>query len=332
MELENKNLANPLTETVTVSLPINEMKTLLGETNQHLLMMQKALGIKIVNRGDVFKLSANQSKKLNHAVHIFYELIQINQKLPLNISFLAKFLQENSEQSNEFKQSQIKIGRKSIVAKSSNQASFIKNLTRFAVNFATGPAGCGKSWLSVAYALSCFDSGEVEKIILTRPVLEAGEKLGFLPGDLTQKIDPFLKPLYDALYEMYPSSKIDQLLSSKKIEVLPLAYMRGRTLNEAIIILDEAQNTTPTQMKMFLTRMGYNSKLIISGDLNQSDLPTNQISGLKDAKNRLEKLNEIGFCNFENSDIVRHPLIKQIIECYENNNFAVKPNKSKTEI
>ena len=220
----------------------------------------------------------------------------------------------------------VKLKRLSIVTKSDNQRAYFKSIDRFDINFGVGPAGTGKTYLAVAKAVEALENEEVSRLVLTRPAIEAGEKLGFLPGDLTQKVDPYLRPIYDALYEMVGFDKVEKLLLKHVIEIAPLAYMRGRTLNDSFIILDEAQNTTPTQMKMFLTRIGFNSKTVITGDITQTDLPKYQESGLQHALNVLQDVDDIGKIHFSATDVVRHPLVKKIVRAYDD--FDLKSAKT----
>lgn len=208
------------------------------------------------------------------------------------------------------------VNGKIIKAKTSNLKKLVKESEKKDMVFAVGPAGTGKTYTSVALAVRALKNKEVKRIILTRPAVEAGESLGFLPGDLKEKLDPYLQPLYDALRDMIPFEKLENFIERKVIEVAPLAFMRGRTLDDAFVILDEAQNTTHSQMKMFLTRMGMNAKFIITGDPSQIDLPKNQASGLKEAMKILENVNEIGFIHLSEEDVVRHPVVKKIIQAY----------------
>jgi len=211
----------------------------------------------------------------------------------------------------------IKLKKTSIKPKSHHQNDYLKSVDQFDINFGIGPAGTGKTYLAVAKAVEALEKEEVSRLVLTRPAIEAGEKLGFLPGDLTQKVDPYLRPIYDALYEMIGFDKVEKLLLKHVIEIAPLAYMRGRTLNDSFIILDEAQNTTPTQMKMFLTRIGFNSKTVITGDITQTDLPKYQESGLQHSINVLNGVDGIGMTNFTAVDVVRHPLVQKIVRAYD---------------
>jgi len=220
----------------------------------------------------------------------------------------------------------LKLKKASIKPKSDHQNDYLKSIDQFDINFGVGPAGTGKTYLAVAKAVEALEKEEVSRLVLTRPAIEAGEKLGFLPGDLTQKVDPYLRPIYDALYEMIGFDKVEKLLIKHVIEIAPLAYMRGRTLNDSFIILDEAQNTTPTQMKMFLTRIGFNSKTVITGDITQTDLPTYQESGLQQALDVLQNVDDIGKTYFGAADVVRHPLVQKIVRAYDD--FELKSAKT----
>ncbi|MDX2321985.1 MAG: PhoH family protein, partial [Moritella sp.] len=212
----------------------------------------------------------------------------------------------------------IKTKRGTIKPRGDNQANYIANILTHDITFGIGPAGTGKTYLAVAAAVDALERQEVRRILLTRPAVEAGEKLGFLPGDLSQKVDPYLRPLYDALFEMLGFEKVERLIERNVIEIAPLAYMRGRTLNDAFIILDESQNTTIEQMKMFLTRIGFNSKTVITGDITQVDLPKHITSGLRHAMAVLEPVTDISFNTFISNDVVRHPVVAKIVDAYEN--------------
>ena len=211
----------------------------------------------------------------------------------------------------------IKLRSMYITPQSELQCHYIARIKKKVVNFSIGPAGTGKTYLAVAMAVQALENEEVSRLILTRPAVEAGEKLGFLPGDLAQKVDPYLRPVYDALYEMLGFDKVEKLISRHVIEVAPLAYMRGRTLNNAFVILDEAQNTTPAQMKMFLTRIGFGSRAVVTGDITQTDLPEQKASGLIHSLKILKKIDDIGFTYFSSVDVVRHPLVQSIVEAYD---------------
>ena len=218
----------------------------------------------------------------------------------------------------------IKLSRKLISARNNKQADFLDAIDKFDITFAAGPAGTGKTYLAVAKAIEHFETGEVQRLIFVRPAVEAGEKLGFLPGDLVEKVLPYLRPIYDALYEMIGFKETQKLIQSDVIEVLPLAFMRGRTLNESFIILDEAQNTTVMQMKMFLTRMGFGSKTVITGDITQMDLPKGVDSGLAHAIQLFTKIPEISIHYFTSREVVRHPLVSKIVDCYDNETLGKK--------
>lgn len=211
----------------------------------------------------------------------------------------------------------IKLRSMYITPQSELQCRYLERIAKKVVNFSIGPAGTGKTYLAVAMAVQALENEEVSRLILTRPAVEAGEKLGFLPGDLAQKVDPYLRPVYDALYEMLGFDKVEKLISRHVIEVAPLAYMRGRTLNNAFVILDEAQNTTPAQMKMFLTRIGFGSRAVVTGDITQTDLPDQNTSGLRHSLKILENIETIGFTYFTSVDVVRHPLVQSIVEAYD---------------
>ena len=211
----------------------------------------------------------------------------------------------------------IRTRKKTIVPRSTTQTAYMESLARDDMIFALGPAGTGKTYLAVAQAVAMLISGQVDRLILSRPAVEAGERLGFLPGDMKEKVDPYLRPLYDALYDMLPTEQVERRIASGEIEIAPIAFMRGRTLSDAFVILDEAQNTTPMQMKMFLTRFGMRSRMVICGDPNQTDLPKGTESGLNDAVDKLEGISKLSMIRFSSKDVVRHPLVGRIVEAYE---------------
>jgi phosphate starvation-inducible protein PhoH and related proteins len=223
---------------------------------------------------------------------------------------------KNDQKPEDLKQV-VKLRKTQIYPKSQHQNQYLECIEKFDVNFGVGPAGTGKTYLAVAKAVEALEQEIVTRLVLTRPAVEAGEKLGFLPGDLAQKVDPYLRPVYDALYEMLGFDKVEKLIARHVIEVAPLAYMRGRTLNNSFVILDEAQNTTPQQMKMFLTRVGFGSRAVITGDITQTDLPSHQSSGLKQVLDILHNVEGIGFSHFSARDVVRHPLVQNIVQAYE---------------
>ena len=223
---------------------------------------------------------------------------------------------KNDQRPEDLKQV-VKLRKTQIYPKSQHQNQYLESIEKYDVNFGIGPAGTGKTYLAVAKAVEALEQESVSRLVLTRPAVEAGEKLGFLPGDLAQKVDPYLRPVYDALYEMLGFDKVEKLIGRHVIEVAPLAYMRGRTLNNSFVILDEAQNTTPQQMKMFLTRVGFGSRAVITGDITQTDLPSHQSSGLKQVLEILQDVEGVGFSHFSARDVVRHPLVQNIVKAYE---------------
>jgi phosphate starvation-inducible PhoH-like protein len=257
--------------------------------------------------------------------HLYKQTLHNKELTPSHIHFYLQKYESQSpltapsatEQELPNKLTMVQTPKGAIKARTPNQALYLQHIQQFDLNLGIGPAGTGKTFLAVACAVAALEAEQISRIILVRPAVEAGERLGFLPGDLAQKIDPYLRPLFDALYEMLGAEKVTKLIENHVIEIAPLAYMRGRTLNEAFIILDEAQNTTVEQMKMFLTRIGFNAKAIITGDITQIDLPVGQQSGLRQVVKILKNIPGIQFTFFETKDVVRHPLVQRIIEAYE---------------
>ncbi len=311
-----------LDETVVV-IPAAHIGNVFGEFDHNIKVIEKALSVTIINRGESVKIIGD-TRAVDKAARTVKQLTVLSQSGNIindqNVNYTLSLCFEDKE-------SEIASIDKEIVAftalgkpikpKTLGQRNYVSLIREKMIVFGLGPAGTGKTYLAMAMAISAFKNGEVDRIILTRPAIEAGEKLGFLPGDLQSKIDPYLRPLYDALYQiMGPDSYIR---NSEKglIEVAPLAYMRGRTLDNAYIILDEAQNTTPAQMKMFLTRIGFGSKVIITGDPTQKDLPSGQTSGLDIALKVLQGIDDIGFARLTTKDVVRHPLVQKIVDAYE---------------
>lgn len=306
---------------------------LCGRFDEHLRQIEKRLHVEINNRGHIFQIIGEENAvksastliktlyeetKSNHELtphHIHLLLQQLQQKLPQQLPVAVSESQNAPKQ--EKPQTLIKIKSGTFRAQSKNQENYIKSILSCDINFGVGPAGTGKTYLAVACAVQALEQDQVKRILLVRPAVEAGERLGFLPGDLAQKIDPYLRPLYDALYEMLGLERTLKLVERNVIELAPLAYMRGRTLNDSFIILDEGQNTTPEQMKMFLTRIGFGSTAVITGDITQVDLPNGHYSGLRHVINVLKDTNGISFTFFDSRDVVRHPLVQKIIEAYE---------------
>ena len=261
------------------------------------------------------------SKQSLEEIHNIFKLLYPLTKNPIDTQTIRVLINEDYQKAMTH---HIKLSRKSISARNNKQAAFLDAIDTYDITFAVGPAGTGKTYLAVSKAIECFEKGEVQRLIFVRPAVEAGEKLGFLPGDLVEKVLPYLRPIYDALYEMIGFKETQKMVQSDIIEILPLAFMRGRTLNESFIILDEAQNTTVMQMKMFLTRMGFGSKTVITGDMTQIDLPKGTDSGLVHAIGLFKKISEISIHTFTSREVVRHPLVSKIVDCYDNEDFRKK--------
>tara|TARA_X000000950_G_scaffold66427_1_gene81812 strand:- start:5528 stop:6484 length:957 start_codon:yes stop_codon:yes gene_type:complete len=297
------------------------LASLFGYHDKNLKVLEDKFKVKLYTRGNFLSIKGNRDpvEKASYVIQGLYQKLKNKdisaEEIENNID-LAKptYIKEQIEQDQKY---QITTKLKTIYPKTKNQEIFLKLMKSKDVVFAVGPAGTGKTYLAVAYAVSLFVEGKINRLILSRPAVEAGERLGFLPGDMKEKIDPYLRPLYDALYEMMPVEEIDRKMVNNLIEIAPLAFMRGRTLNKSFIILDEAQNTLSTQMKMFLTRLGQNSKMVITGDLSQKDLPDNSKSGMQDAMEKLEKVKDIGFVHLNSSDVCRHTLVEKIINAYD---------------
>jgi len=288
-----------------------------GALNQNLKRLEAQLHLKLsVKDGN---LSVRSKEVISpQVIKLIEKLIAMTVDHALSIDEIDSVLNApNQEQIEKFDTQTVKLKKKFIRPKTELQSQYMESISKKVINFGVGPAGTGKTYLAVAKAVQALENEEVARLILTRPAVEAGEKLGFLPGDLSQKVDPYLRPVYDALYEMLGFDKVEKLISRHIIEVAPLAYMRGRTLNNAFVILDEAQNTTPMQMKMFLTRIGFGTKAVVTGDITQIDLPANQSSGLSHSLNILKKIDAIGIVNFTSVDVVRHPLVQNIVEAYD---------------
>ena len=297
------------------------ISNLCGPTNSTLKQIEKELKIKIINRGSQFKIEGDSSNvKLGKDIILkIYEDLETNQTIePSDIHLYLMNGMNNLKNGKENSASEILINTPNINVSPNcgNQESYVSTIRNKVLTFGIGPAGTGKTYLGVALAVQKLVSGEVKKILLVRPAVEAGEKLGFLPGDLSQKVDPYLRPLYDALYEMLGFKEASQLIERNIIEVVPLAFMRGRTLNNSFIILDESQNATVEQMKMFLTRFGFGSKVVVTGDITQIDLPKNTQSGLVHSLEVLKNIDDVGLVEFDSKDVVRHGLVQKIVEAY----------------
>ena len=307
-----------------IELKIIDPTMLLGVGDANIKLIEQSIPAKIIVRGEQIKIQGKESDVLR-ASEILLEMMQtLSSRGDLNkkdVQQLIAFSNSNTNKSfdtNQISDSIIYFGKNgSVSPKTEGQHRYVKMVKYNDVVFSIGPAGTGKTYLSVAFALAALDANEVDRIILCRPAVEAGESLGFLPGDLKEKVDPYLAPLYDSLHILYSESKLSQLLKNKIIEVVPLAYMRGRTLDNAYMILDEAQNATPLQMKMFLTRLGVGSRSIITGDITQVDLQNPKESGLLQASEILSGVEGIGFVRLDEKDVVRHPLVMKIIKAYD---------------
>jgi phosphate starvation-inducible PhoH-like protein len=314
----NKSLAQLELEPASTK----NLKSFVGELNGNLKILEKGFGVKIFQNGNKVSISGESDsiQKASNAIQHLYA--STTRGVDLSKEIIQMAINSNTELnpepiSQDGKEHLIKAPKKVIKPRSKNQNDYLNNMSKFEVNFGVGPAGTGKTYLAVAKAVEMLVAEKVKKIILIRPAVEAGEKLGFLPGDLSQKVDPYLRPLYDALYEMLGFEQAIRLLEKEILEVAPLAYLRGRTLNNAFIIMDESQNTTVDQMKMFLTRMGFGSHAIINGDITQIDLPKNIESGLGHSIRVLKDVEGIGFTVFSSRDVVRHPLVRKIVDAYD---------------
>lgn len=306
-----------------LAVPAYDLSGLFGQFDENTLLIEKTLGVEIILRNDQLKVSG-ETEQVNAAIKLLRKLFKLVEKNETIDQQRVKYMldligTQKEEDPRIMDQNTVVLTHlgKPIKCKTLGQNEYIQKIKKNTVVFGIGPAGTGKTYLAMAMAVNAFRKNEVSKIILTRPAIEAGEKLGFLPGDLQSKVDPYLRPLYDALFEIMGPENFEKNMEKGFIEVAPLAYMRGRTLNNAFIVLDEAQNTTAPQMKMFLTRIGFNSKVVVTGDLTQVDLPHQEMSGLKHAMKILEGVEGIGFTYLSQKDVVRHPIVQRIVEAYD---------------
>ena len=291
-----------------------QLANICGTFDKNLENIAKNLDLKVSNKGSDFNIRGDNASL---AVSVLQDLLVLSESKAIDFSDIDLCIKSLNSPNGETKSVTIKTSKKHIHIRSTNQQNYVNSIIDNDAVFAVGPAGTGKTYLAVARAVEALENSSIKRLVLVRPAVEAGEKLGFLPGDLSEKVDPYLRPIYDALYEFIGFERVNRLIEKRVIEVAPLAFMRGRTLNESYIILDEAQNTTIPQMKMFLTRMGFGSKMVITGDITQIDLPKVSESGLIHAIKILSSIDNIAFCNFDTKDVVRHQLVKKIVSAYD---------------
>ena len=319
----------------SLRIPQEYISNVFGQFDIHVKKIERSLNVTVVTRDDTIKLIGNQAN-IEGAAEVFHQLTELaargNTITEQNVNYALALLHEHKGSIMlEIDKDIIchTINGKPVKPKTMGQKAYVDSIRKNMITFGMGPAGTGKTYLAMAMAITAFKNEEVGRIILTRPAIEAGEKLGFLPGDLQSKIDPYLRPLYDALYQIMGAESFQKNQEKGLIEVAPLAYMRGRTLDNAFIILDEAQNTTPAQMKMFLTRIGFGSKVVVTGDATQKDLAPGTVSGLDVALKVLKGIEQIGICRLTSEDVVRHPLVQQIVQAYEDYEKKHTPTPSR---
>jgi len=328
--------ANAIAERLTLEpADKDRLANLCGAFDQHLRQIENRLGIKLNNRGGDFELRG-ESPNVQAAERVIQQLYAQTLEEELTPGHVHLSLQESSvasldDHGGNDDEIVIRTKRGAVRARGANQQHYVGDILTHDINFGIGPAGTGKTYLAVACAVDALERGTARRLVLVRPAVEAGEKLGFLPGDLSQKVDPYLRPLYDALFEMMGFEKVGRLIEKAVIEVAPLAFMRGRTLNDSFVILDEAQNTTVEQMKMFLTRIGFGSKAVITGDITQTDLPRHQKSGLGDARRLLQGIEGVSFTHFTGRDVVRHPLVQRIVAAYDESDKERQADRDKAQ-
>jgi phosphate starvation-inducible protein PhoH and related proteins len=304
----------------------HRLAALCGPLDQNLRLVEQRLSVEVRRRGNQFRVMGERAAGAGQVLRDLFALTEGGATVDLPEVHLALREHADVEDSTTVRAAPVipltaddaaRVPRGTIRARGANQKAYLANIHGHDLTFGIGPAGTGKTYLAVACAVEALQSERVRRIVLVRPAVEAGERLGFLPGDLTQKVDPYLRPMYDALYEMMGFERVARFIERNVIEVAPLAFMRGRSLNESFIILDEAQNTTPEQMKMFLTRIGFGSRSVVTGDLTQTDLPVGKMSGLRNALDILPGVAGVAFTHFDASDVVRHPLVQRIVRAYE---------------
>ncbi|HET8748783.1 MAG TPA: PhoH family protein [Ramlibacter sp.] len=298
--------------------PLNNTRLahLCGPMDEHLRTIEEALQVRIGHRGEHFRVEGPKAKA-ERAMHVLQAMYEMSSRSISREKVQLMLAGDVAMEEDEDGALVLHTRRADLKARTPNQSVYLDNIANHDITFGIGPAGTGKTYLAVACAVDALERNAVQRIVLTRPAVEAGEKLGFLPGDLTQKVDPYLRPLYDALYELMGFDRVAKAFERNALEIAPLAFMRGRTLNNAFVILDEAQNTTPEQMKMFLTRIGFGSKAVVTGDISQIDLPKGTLSGLVDAERVLKRVKGIAHTRFTSADVVRHPLVARIVDAYD---------------
>lgn len=322
----------------SILIPADCISNIFGQFDCHIKKIEKTLNVTMIMRDDSLKIMGTEAM-VTKAIEVIDSMISLakrgNTITDQNVNYALSLTVEEKSVDNLVMLDQDivchTVSGKPVKAKTMGQKDYLNAIDNNMIVFGVGPAGTGKTYLAMAKAITAFKNNEINRIILTRPAIEAGEKLGFLPGDLQSKVDPYLRPLYDALYEIMGAETFLKNMEKGLIEVAPLAYMRGRTLDNAFIVLDEAQNTTPAQMKMFLTRIGFGSKAIITGDLSQKDIPKDAVSGLEVALKVLKNVDDIAVCNMSSADVVRHPLVQQIVNAYEEYENRQKANQAKRD-
>ena len=313
--------------------PVDNLRlsNLCGVLDENLKQIEAALDVSIARRGETFSVlgEADQAQLAAAALQKFYGLAGNALSVEDVQLGLIEVTRPRDARADAGADPVLLTRRPDLHGRTPRQSQYLRQIQEHDITFGIGPAGTGKTYLAVASAVDALERGNVKRIVLVRPAVEAGERLGFLPGDLTQKVDPYLRPLYDALYDLMGFDKVGKLFERGAIELAPLAYMRGRTLNHSFIILDEAQNTTPEQMKMFLTRIGFGSRAVVTGDVSQIDLPKTQLSGLIDAERVLKRVKGIAMCRFTSADVVRHPLVARILDAYERHEKTAESAREK---
>jgi len=301
----------------------NRLAHLCGPMDEHLRTIEAALQVGITHRGEHFRVEGPKAKA-ERALNVLQAMYEMSARSISREKVQLMLAGDLAMEEDEDGALVLHTRRSDLKARTPNQSVYLDNIAGHDITFGIGPAGTGKTYLAVACAVDALERNAVQRIVLTRPAVEAGEKLGFLPGDLTQKVDPYLRPLYDALYDLMGFERVTKAFERNALEIAPLAFMRGRTLNNAFVILDEAQNTTPEQMKMFLTRIGFGSKCVVTGDISQIDLPKGTLSGLVDAERVLKRVKGIAHTRFTSADVVRHPLVARIVDAYDASRKADK--------